>query len=171
MTEQLPQFRYAMSIEDIGNEGNRYIDSIWYSLYESMFEELTDAFREIEDAAYGMYLDRLMPPLFKCLEEAGLVSMEPVEENDFIIGQCLLFRNSLEKWGAENNRSRIFWNVIRRTDGHIVGTILTEIPHSHLKFEIPSAPVLYTLRESDRGRIMQGIRQIKTMENANGGDV
>lgn len=161
MTQQLPEFRYAMSIADISNEGNRYIDSIWYSLYQSMFEELTNAFREIEDAAYGMFLDRLMPPIFECLEEAGFVTMEPVKEDDFIIGQCLLFRNSLEKWGAENNRSRIFWNVIRRTDGHTVGTLLTEIPHSHLKFEIPSAPVLYSLRESERGQIVQGIRQIK----------
>lgn len=169
--QQLPQFRYAMSIEEIGNEGNRYIDSIWYSLYESMYEELTNAFHEIEDAAYGMYLDRLMTPLFECLEEAGFVAMEPVEENDFIIGQCLLFRNSLEKWGSENNRSRIFWNVVRRTDGDIVGTLLTEIPHSHLKFDIPSAPVLYTLKECDRGRIMQGIRQIKKIENTTGGDV
>ncbi|NOU54849.1 hypothetical protein HN020_08820 [Brevibacillus borstelensis] len=159
--QQLPQFRYAMSIEEIGHEGNRYIDSIWYSLYESMYEELTNAFREMEDAAYGMYLDRLMTPLFECLEEAGFVAMEPVEKNDFIIGRCLLFRNSLEKWGSENNRSRIFWNVVRRTDGDIVGTLLTEIPHSHLKFHIPSAPVFYTLRECDRGRIMQGIRQIK----------
>lgn len=161
MTQQLPEFRYAMSIADISNEGNRYIDSIWYFLYQSMFEELTNAFREIEDAAYGMFLDRLMPPIFECLEEAGFVTMEPVKEDDFIIGQCLLFRNSLEKWGAENNRSRIFWNVIRRTDGHTVGTLLTEIPHSHLKFEIPSAPVLYSLRESERGQIVQGIRQIK----------
>jgi len=161
MTQPLPQFRNTMSIEEIGNEGNRYIDSIWHSIYDSMYEELTNAFREIEDAAYRLYLDQLMPPLFKCLEEAGFVAMEPLEENDFVIGQCLLFRNSLEQWGSESNRSRIFWNVIRRADGQIVGTLLTEIPHSHLKFDIPSAPVLYTLSESDKAGIKQGIRRIK----------
>ncbi|GIP40513.1 hypothetical protein J31TS4_37930 [Paenibacillus sp. J31TS4] len=157
-----PVFRADMTIEEIGEAGNRYIESAWKPLYDSMHDQLTAAFHEIEDAAYGLYLDRLMPALFDGLENAGFEAMEPTRENDFVIGQCLLFRNSVEKWGTEDNRSRIFWNVIRRkTNQQPVGTLLTELLHSHLKFEIPAAPVLYSLQEWEREPIAQGIRQIK----------
>ncbi|MEC0243593.1 DUF6022 family protein [Paenibacillus dokdonensis] len=157
-----PVFRYDMTIEEIGQVGNRYIESAWNPLYDSMHNQLTVAFREIEDAAYGLYLDQLMPALFDGLEDAGFEATEPLKEHDFVIGNCLLFRNSLEKWGTEENRSRIFWNVVRsKKSQQPIGTILTEIPHSHLKFEIPTAPVLYSLRECERVQIVQGIRRIK----------
>ncbi|WP_281885874.1 DUF6022 family protein [Paenibacillus sp. YYML68] len=157
-----PVFRYDMTIGEISEVGNQYIRSVWKTLYDSMHEQLTIAFREIEDAAYGLYLDQLMPALFVALEEAGFESTVPLMEDDFVIGKCLLFRNSLENWGTEENRSRIFWNVIRNNQSHQpIGTLLTEIPHSHLKFEIPAAPVLYSLQECERKQIAQGIRQIK----------
>ncbi|GAA3412526.1 DUF6022 family protein [Paenibacillus hodogayensis] len=161
MTVQ-PVFHYDMTIEEIGEVGNRYIESIWKTLYDSMLDQLTVAFREIEDAAYGMYLDQLMPTLFDGLEDAGFEVTEPLEEHDFVIGKCLIFRNSIEKWGTEENRSRIFWNVVhRKKSRQPIGTLLTEIPHSHLKFEIPAAPILYSLGEYERKQIIQGIRRIK----------
>ncbi|WP_245683595.1 DUF6022 family protein [Paenibacillus pabuli] len=157
-----PVFHYEMTIEEIGQVGNRYIESAWKPLYDSMHDQLMVAFREIEDAAYGLYLDRLMPALFDGLEDVGFEATESFKEDDFVIGKCLLFRNSLEKWGSEENRSRIFWNVVRsKKSQKPVGTLLMEIPHSHLKFEIPTAPVLYSLRESKREQIMQEIRRIK----------
>ncbi|GIP51157.1 DUF6022 family protein [Paenibacillus vini] len=157
-----PVFRYDMTIEEICEIGNQYIDLVWKALYDSMLDELTIAFQEIEDAAYGRYLDRLMPALFEGLEDAGFEVTEPLKEDDFVIGNCLLFRNSLEKWGTEDHRSRMFWNVIRSKDSQQpIGTLLTEIPHSHLKFDIPAAPVLYSLREYEREPIAQGIRRIK----------
>lgn len=157
-----PVFRYDMTIEEIGVAGNQYIESVWKTLYDSMFDELTIAFREIEDAAYGLYLDQLMPALFDSLKDAGFEATEPLKEHDFVIGKYLLFRNSLEKWGTEEDRSRIFWNVIRSTNGQQpIGTLLTEIPHSHLKFDIPRAPVLYSLSEHEREQIARGIRRIK----------
>ncbi|GGF91061.1 hypothetical protein GCM10010912_40140 [Paenibacillus albidus] len=155
-------FRYDMTIEEIAQIGNRYIGSAWKPLYDSMHDQLTVAFREIEDAAYGLYLDQFMPALFDGLEDAGFEVTEPLEDHDFVIGKCLLFRNSLEKWGTVENRSRIFWNVVRsKKSQQPVGTLLTEIPHSHLKFEIPTAPVIYSLRESEREKIVQGVRRIK----------
>ncbi|MBB3108788.1 hypothetical protein FHS18_000816 [Paenibacillus phyllosphaerae] len=158
----IPVFRHDMTIEEISEAGNRYIESVWRNLHESMHEQLTIAFGEIEDAAYGMYLDQLMPALFDSLAHAGFDPAERLSEDDFVIGQCLVFRNSLEKWGTEENRSRIFWNVIRsKESGQPIGTLLTEIPHSHLKFEIPSAPRLYSLNVSEREQITQGIREIK----------
>lgn len=161
MEKDIPVFDQDMGIEEIGEAANRYIGSAWKALYESMHEELTAAFAEIEDAAYGVYLDRLMPCLFDQLELAGFSVAEKLEADDFVIGKRLIFRNSLEKWGAEDNRSRIFWNVIRGRQGDPIGTILTEIPHSHLKFDIPSAPVIYPLRDTQREQIVQGIRRIK----------
>lgn len=161
MEKQLPIIQHNMTIEEIGKAGNQYIDSVWQSLYESMHEQLTAAFPEIEDAVYGLYLDQLMPTIFDCLEESGFVVREALKENDFVIGKRLIFRNSLEKWGTEENRSRIFWNVIRNKKDEPIGTLLTEITHSHLKFDIPSAPRLYTLRETAKNQIVQGIRQIK----------
>ncbi|MGG3311149.1 DUF6022 family protein [Paenibacillus lautus] len=160
-----PVFRYDMTIEEIGGAGNQYIESVWKTLYDSMLDELTIAFREIEDAAYGLYLDQLMPVIFDSLEDAGFEATEPLKEHDFVIGRCLLFRNSLEKWGTEENRSRIFWNVIRsKNSQQPIGTLLTEIPHSHLKFDIPMAPVLYSLSEHEREQIARGIRRIKESE-------
>lgn len=157
-----PVFRYDMTIEEIAQVGNQYIESAWKPLYDSLHDQLMVAFREIEDAAYGLYLDQLMPVIFDSLEEAGFEVMEPLEDHDFVIGKCLLFRNSLEKWGSEDNRSRLFWNVVRRKESQQpIGTLLTEIPHSHLKFEIPTAPVLFSLREIEREQIVQGIRLIK----------
>ena len=155
-------FRYDMTIEEISEVGSLYIESEWKHVYDSMHDQLTVAFREIEDAAYGLYLDQLMPALFEFLEDAGFEATEPLEEHDFIIGKCLIFRNSIEKWGTENNRSRVFWNVVRsKKSQQPIGTLLTEIPHSHLKFEIPTAPLLYSLRECEREQIIQGIRRIK----------
>ncbi|WP_042168097.1 DUF6022 family protein [Paenibacillus gorillae] len=154
-------FREDMTIEEISEVANGYIESKWRSIYESMHEQLTAAFAEIEDAAYGLYLDQLMPFIFEQLEDSGFSTMEKLNENDFVIGKCLVFRNSLEKWGTEDNRSRIFWNVIYDKQGCSVGTILTEIPHSHLKFDIPSAPVIYSLRESVKEEVLQGIWRIK----------
>lgn len=157
-----PEFRYDMTIKEIGEAGNQYMASAWKPLFDSMHDQLTIAFLEIEDAAYGLYLDKLMPVLFDGLEEAGFEATEPFKEDDFVIGKCLLFRNSLEKWGTEEMRSRIFWNVIRRKNSQQpIGTLLTEIPHSHLKFDIPAPPVLYSLEMWEREQIAQGIRRIK----------
>lgn len=157
-----PVFHYEMTIEEISQVGNRYIESAWKPLYDSMHDQLMVAFHEIEDAAYGLYLDKLMPLFFDGLEDAGFEAMESLDDHDFVIGKCLLFRNSLEKWGTEENRSRLFWNVVRsKKSQQPIGTLLTEIPHSHLKFEIPTAPVLYSLREIEKEQIVQGIRRIK----------
>jgi len=154
-------FRQDMTIEEISEVANSYIQSEWRAVYESMHEQLTSAFVEIEDAAYGLYLDQLLPFIFEHLEGTGFRTMEKLEENDFVIAKRLIFRNSIEQWGTEDKRSRIFWNVIYDNHGSPIGTLLTEIPHSHLKFDIPSAPVIYSLRENIKELIVKGIRRIK----------
>lgn len=160
MDKQLPVIVNSMSIEEIGEAGNRYIAAVWEEVYEERYEQLVKAFQEIEDAAYGLYLDQLMPPLFERLEQAGFQALGPVKEDDFVIGKCLKFSDSLEKWGTEDNRTRLFWNVIRNERHEPIGTLITAIPHSHLNFDIPRAPQLYTLKQTEREQIVEGIRQI-----------
>ncbi|MEK3731626.1 MULTISPECIES: DUF6022 family protein [Paenibacillus] len=154
------QFEQGMTIEAIGTACGEYVEMEWRPLYESMHEALTAAFAEIEDAAYGQYLDRLMPPLFEALEQAGYAFTDDVREDDFVIGGRLLFRQSLEKWGTEDNRSRVFWNVIRDADDRTIGTVLTEIPHSHLKFDIPRGPRVLAIAETTKSGITERIRAL-----------
>ncbi|MCR8842421.1 DUF6022 family protein [Paenibacillus sp. SC116] len=161
MMKRIELFQKDMTIVELGEAANKNIAFEWKGLYDSLHEQLTTAFAEIEDAAYGVYLDQLMTPLFEQLEAAGFSLMEELKEDDFVIAKCLIFRNSLEKWGTEDNRSRIFWSVVRDESGQPMGTLLTEIPHSHLKFDIPSAPVIYSIEVSDKERIVQEMRRIK----------
>jgi hypothetical protein len=160
MDKQLPFIESVMSIETIGEACNRYIAAVWEELYKEKYEQLAKAFLEIEDAAYGLYLDELMPPLFERLEGAGFQVLGPVKEDDFVIGKCLKFSDSLEKWGTEDNRTRLFWNVIHNERHEPIGTLITSIPHSHLGFEIPRAPQVYSLNQTEREQIVEGIRQI-----------
>lgn len=160
MMERRPAFEKGMSIREIGEAANRYVSAEWKPLYERMYGHLTAAFREIEDAAYGLYLDQLMPPLFEGLEEAGYRVALEVKEGDFIIGKYLKFSDSLEKWGAEDNRARLFWNIIVNEEAEAIGTLLTEIPHSHLEFKIPSMPQLYALSETGKERIRAAIHHL-----------
>lgn len=154
------QFEQGMTIKAIGTVCGEYLEKEWQPLYESMHEALTAAFAEIEDAAYGQYLDRLMPPLFVALEQAGYAFADEVREDDFVVGGRLLFRQSLEKWGTEDNRSRVFWNVIRDADDRTIGTLLTEIPHSHLSFDIPRGPRVFAIAEATKTVIAERIHAL-----------
>jgi hypothetical protein len=161
MDELLIAFRPGMSSEEIGEVGKSYMAAVWRRVYDTMREQLTAMFPEIEDAAYGLYLDQLMPPIFEGLEKAGFVALGEVRENDFIIGGCLNFRDSMEQWGTDANSSRVFWNVIRNERNQPIGTLLTELPHSHLKFDIPAAPQVYVIDVVDKAMIKAEIRRIK----------
>src|SRR5690606_3338697 len=99
-------------------------------------------------------------PLFEALEQAGYAFTDEVREDDFVIGGRLLFRQSLEKWGTEDNRSRVFWNVIRDAAGQTIGTLLTETPHSHLTFDIPREPRVFAIAEASKTEIADRIRAL-----------
>ena len=163
MSTQEPEFVSGMTIEAISDRCNRYAEAAWRPLYEEMHERLTESFAEIEDAAYGLYLDRLLPPLFDGLEEAGYQLMGEVGEEDFIIGKRLNFSDSLEKaaWGTPSSESRVFWNVVRDPGGEPVGTLAMELVHSHLGFDIPTAPRFHALAQTERKGILAEIRRIK----------
>jgi hypothetical protein len=159
--EGLLTFSPTMSIDEIGALCKKYIAAEWRKLYESMHAELTASFPEIDDATYGLYLDKLMPPIFEALEKSGFITFGEITDNDFIIGSCLIFRNSIEKWGTEDERSRVFWNVVKNAKKNPIGTLLTDIRHSHHKFDIPLAPQIYVLKETNKEKIIAGIKQMK----------
>ena len=163
MSKHEIEFESGMSIEPISAECTRFIAQTWRPLYDEMHKELTQAFAEIEDAAYGLYLDRLLPPLFDRLEEAGYQLMGEVREEDFIIGGRLNFRDSLEKaaWGTPDNESRLFWNIVRDKSGEPIGTLAMELAHSHLDFDIPAPPRFHAIAQTERKGILAEIRRIK----------
>lgn len=46
MRKQFPKFHQDMTIQEIGEEANRYIESEWKPLYESMHTDLAAALRK-----------------------------------------------------------------------------------------------------------------------------
>jgi len=164
MAESSFTFQSNMSAQQIGEVLETYVATHWKKVLEENYEELTKAFPELEDATYGLYLDKLMPPVFEELENAGYTTLGEVKESDFIIGKSLNFSNSMEKWGTEDNRSRVFWMVLKDTQKNQIGTILFDFFHSHIEFEIPSAPQISVIEETTREQIMEAIKQMKGEE-------
>lgn len=150
-----------LSIKKIGELLETYITTKWKKVLEENFDELSKAFPELEDATYGLYLDKLMPPMFEALEKTGFTTLGDVKESDFIIGKSLNFSNSMEKWGPEDNRSRVFWIVVKDQQKKPIGTLLFDFFHSHIHFEVPSAPQIFALEETSKENIILAIRRMK----------
>ncbi|MFN2744302.1 MULTISPECIES: DUF6022 family protein [Bacillus] len=155
------RFRQDMSMKEIGEQVQSYVDAHWKQTLEDHRDEFLKAFPELEDATYGLYLDKLLPPVFASLEQSGFTMIQTAKKGDFFIGKGLNFRQSMEKWGAENCRSRVFWTVIGDQQQHPVGTLLFDFYHSHAGFDVPLAPKIDTLEETAREPIVAAIKQIK----------
>ncbi|KKI93574.1 hypothetical protein WQ54_02895 [Bacillus sp. SA1-12] len=154
--------RPEMSIEELGQIVSEYLKEHWEKILTENMEEYQKLFPEYEDATYGMYLDKLLPPVWKELEEAGFKSAETIREDDFIIAGCLNFRNSLEKakWGTPDHERRVFWIVIENQNKQLIGTFLFELSHSHVNFNLPSAPRLITIQNTERNEISKKIQSL-----------
>ncbi|MBC6973008.1 hypothetical protein H9I32_11650 [Bacillus sp. Xin] len=148
-----------MSIEELGQKVSSYLKDHWEEVLANTIEELQKLFPKYEDATYGMYLDKLLPPAWKELKKAGFQSAEKTKEDDFIIGGCLNFRNSIEKakWGTPDHEKRIFWIVIENQNKQLIGTFLFELSHSHVNFNLPSPPKLMTFTSTERNEITKKI--------------
>lgn len=148
-----------MSIEELGDVFSSYIHHHWEEVLNTNRVELENLFPEYEDATYGMYLDHLLPPIWQKIEKAGYQSAEETKEDDFIIAGCLNFRNSIEKakWGTPDYETRVFWIVIENKSQEKIGTLIFELPHSHLKFDFPAAPKLTSFPSTDKNEIKHEI--------------
>lgn len=154
-------FRQGMTIKEIGEQMQSYVTAHWKKTLDDHQEAFLKAFPEMEDATYGLYLDKLLPPVFESLEQSGFITIQDPRKGDFFIGKGLNFRHSMEKWGAENCRSRVFWAVIGDQQQKPIGTLLFDFFHSHAGFDVPLAPQIYTLEETARDRIVAAVKQIK----------
>lgn len=156
-----------MSIEELGRELSGYIEEHWKKVLEENIDEFKSLFPEYEDATYGMYLDKLIPPIWNELEKNGFHSAEEVKENDFVIAGCLNFRNSIEKakWGTPDHEMRVFWIVIQNKQKNKIGTIIFEISHSHVQFDLPAPPTITAFAGIERKEITAKIHQLKERTN------
>lgn len=148
-----------MTIYELGEVFFTYMKEHWEDVLNSNNRELEQLFPEYEDATYGMYLDKLIPPIWKVIKEKGYRPAEKTKQDDFIIGECLNFRNSLEKvkWGTPDYEKRVFWIVIENQYKDMIGTLLFELSHSHIKFNLPSPPRILPLEEIKREEIINKI--------------
>ncbi|MCY8348984.1 DUF6022 family protein [Bacillus haynesii] len=155
------RFRPGMSIKEIGEQVQDYIAANWKQTLDDHRDALLKVFPELEDATYGVYLDHLLPPVFESLEQSGFTTIQDAGKGNFFIGKGLNFRQSMEKWGADNCRSRVFWVVISDQQKKHAGTLLFDFYHSHAGFDVPLSPQIYTLEETERDRIVAHMKQIK----------
>lgn len=152
-----------MTIDELGEMLSTYINEYWIEVLNRNIKELEQLFPKYEDATYGMYLDKLIPPIWKRLKEKGFRSIEKTKEDDFVIGECLHFRNSMEKakWGTPHHEKRVFWIVIENQHKEKIGTLLFELSHSHIEFNLPAPPRFLPLEESKREEIIKKIIQLE----------
>lgn len=152
-----------MTIYELGEVLSTYIKGHWKDLLNKNIKELEQLFPEYEDATYGMYLDKLLPPIWKLIKENGFRSTEKTKEDDFVIGECLHFRNSMEKakWGTPHHEKRVFWIVIENQHKDKIGTLLFELSHSHIEFNLPAQPRFLPLEEIKREEIIKKIIQLE----------
>ncbi|WP_426449706.1 DUF6022 family protein [Paenibacillus sp. S-38] len=156
------KFVPGMTAEDLAAVIQNELASHWKQVLEAHRAELEKVFPELEDSTYGLYLDRLLPPIFGALEQAGYSVLGEVKETDFIIGGCLNFSCSLEQWGPEHHRSRVFWMPVREEGrSEPVGTLLLDFFHSHTGFEVPEGPRITAAAAADRQEIVAAVRRWK----------
>lgn len=152
-----------MTIHALGKVASNYLHENWKPVLDENKEELLRLFPEYEDATYGMYLDKLIPPLWKKFKQSGFKTAEVKKEGDFVIADCLHFSNSLEKakWGKPEHETRVFWIVVENARSEKIGTLLFELSHSHLEFDLPAAPHFFVYEGMERRAIVERIRQLK----------
>ncbi|MED4752803.1 DUF6022 family protein [Brevibacillus choshinensis] len=150
-----------MAIEQLGVALAEYIERSWSDVLTASRDELAGLFPELEDATYGMYLDKLIPSAWQELERCGFQPAEPSKEDDFVIAGCLQFRNSIEKaeWGTPGHEIRIFWIVLKNHNEKQIGTLVMEFAHSHIQFDIPEQPRIIAFAETERNEIVSRILQ------------
>ncbi|MFD1412279.1 DUF6022 family protein [Oceanobacillus jeddahense] len=148
-----------MTIQMLTAELAYYVEENWKTVLEENQDELFRLFPEYEDATYGMYLDKLLPPAWKQVEENGFRSNAELKEDDFVIAGFLKFRNSIEKvkWGGSSHEYRVFWITIINSNHEEIGTLLFELPHSHKNFHIPDSPKFTYTHKIDKREIRQEI--------------
>lgn len=137
-----------ITIQDLAKYFQQHFQAHWKSVLQEHRDELLDTFEKIGEPAYGLYMSKLLTPLYNELTQAGLI-WKP----GFILPQ------SMEHWGPPEERERCMWCVVIKGDGTPIGTLVLRIFHSHAKFDIPAAPDIFALEETEQEAIIASISQ------------
>lgn len=135
-----------ITIQSLAEYINQYLQQQWELVLQENYNELSDMFTKIGEPAYGAYLNKLIHPIFNELTNHG-----------FILKPGFIVPNSVEHWGPPEERERCLWCVVKKEDGNSIGTLVLRFFHSHVKFDIPLAPEIIALGETERDAIIDTI--------------
>lgn len=94
-----------------------------------------DAYKRMGEPAYGMFVMKLLKPVFAEIEQEGFTL-----ESDYLA-------SSVEFWGPPEERERCMWFFIKKDDVRF-GCIVIRIIHDHTKFGLPYVPKVMGLSET-----------------------
>ncbi|MBH8608694.1 DUF6022 family protein [Thermoactinomyces sp. CICC 10521] len=150
MEEIALTFKPTMSIEEIGGVIEGYVTVRWKKVLEENYDVFLQSFEKIGEPTYGLYVKKLMTPVFEKLQKSGFVVKGPLNLHD-----------SLEEWGTMEKRERMLWSVVKDQHQAPIGTFILDLFHNHTQFEIPSMPRILVTEETGREKIIEVIRKMK----------
>nr|BCJ78218.1 hypothetical protein [Niallia circulans] len=127
-----------------------HIRENWQVILEKEKERLLKAYAEAGDPAYGTYLNLLLLPVHRQLQEAG-IRPEPRLPGNFDISR---------EWGRKADRSeqeRWMWSTLHTEDVGPIGTIVTITYHDHTRFRVPREPGIIALAETSQEDIVEAL--------------
>lgn len=135
---------------------NQHLSEIWKMVLQENEPELTQMFAEYGDRAYGAYIHKFMAPICQQIHASG-----------YAIRSGFNLSDSFENWGPPEERERCAWYVIKNKDGEPLGTAVLQVYHSHVRFDIPQAPHIFALEETEREAILNAISFAGTRMHGN----
>lgn len=99
-------FRQGMTIKEIGEQMQSYVTAHWKKTLDDHQEAFLKLFPEMEDATYGLYLDKLLPPIFESLEQSGFITIQDPRKGDFFIGKETAAQGCFGVSSAISSKSR-----------------------------------------------------------------
>ncbi|RMB00458.1 hypothetical protein ATH33_2017 [Thermoactinomyces vulgaris] len=136
----------AITIQGIAKYFNHVIQEQWEVILKEYREEWNRKFYEIGEQVYGLYLGKVLNPVFRELWEAG-----------FVTKPGFILPNSIEHWGPPEERERCMWCVVKDQNGTPLGSLVLRVFHSHVRFNVPHAPDVFSLEETEREAIQNAI--------------
>ncbi|MWC28847.1 DUF6022 family protein [Paenibacillus sp. MMS18-CY102] len=129
------------------------LPAAWRQAYEGQEAEWEDMFNQWGDRAYGVWIQRFMPPIVAQLAQQGWVIKGGFNRND-----------SIENWGPPEERERCAWYVVTSESGELLGTLILQIYHSHRAFRLPRAPRFVSVDATERDGILTALSNAATRD-------
>ena len=148
----MPAITAQSRIESIAEQTRLHIDTNWELILSQHAARLVQAYGEMGDGAYGLYLDFLFKPVYKQLKTCGFSVLPKLPGN----------LNISREWGNadETDQQRWMWSVLKFPDGSDCGTIVVEVYHDHTQFRLPKPPAIRFLPFTKREAIIAELSRI-----------